>query len=139
MRLAVLFCVVVTVIALVVRYPAAIADLHRSAHDNAALSLLDREVGGGNSVVADQSAMLEARARIPEDGTYEVVIGDPQPGWSDLTSPFIALFSQSFLLPRRQEQGAPWVLCYACDRDAIEGAVVVWEGDDGVSLLKRPT
>lgn len=137
MRLAVLFCLGVTLVALVVRYPDAIADLDALADANSALSYADREVAGGNSVVASQAAILEARARIPPDDTYAVRVGERQEGWSDLTADFVPGFAWSFLLPRRQADDGRWVLCYACDRAALGEVEVVWEGEDGVSLLRR--
>jgi hypothetical protein len=137
-RLSVVLCVVALVVALVVRYPAAIRDAGRSAGDNSALSYLDRDIAGGNSVVVDQLAMVEARGSIPKDGTYEVIVGEPTPAWSELTATFAGAFALSYLLPRRQEAGAPWVLCYGCDRSQLPGAQVVWEDvEQGVALLKR--
>ena len=32
-----------------------------------------------------------------------------------------------FLLPRRTDPGAPWILCFACDRRAYPDAEAVWE------------
>ena len=49
----------------VVRYPQWFADANRTARANASLDLVDRAIGGGNSVVPDQGLLLEARGRIP--------------------------------------------------------------------------
>jgi hypothetical protein len=138
-KLSVVVCVVALLVALVVRYPFALRDAGRSARDNSALSYLDRDIAGGNSVVVDQLAMVEARGSIPEDGTYEVIVGEPTAAWSELTATFASGFALSYLLPRRQEPGAPWVLCYGCDRSQLPGAQVLWEdAEQGVALLKRP-
>ena len=138
-KLAVVLCVAALVAAVLVRYPVAVRDAGRSARDNSALGYLDREIAGGNSVVVEQLAMVEARGSIPTDASYEVIVGEPTAAWSELTSRFITGFALSYLLPRRQEPGAPWVLCYGCDRSQLPGAEVVWEDlEQGIALLKRP-
>jgi len=118
-----------------VRYPDAFRDANDTARANAALDLVDRTLGGGNSVWPDQGLMLEARGRIPPDGTFQVAVGGPQPGWTDLTATYAETFARYFLLPRRVEQGADWILCVACDRAAFPDADAVWEGEAGLSLL----
>jgi hypothetical protein len=132
------YCVAVMVVAIVVRYPDAFRDANASARANARLDLLDRKIGGGNSVVPDQGLLVEALGRIPPDGTFAVAVGDRRPGWTDLTATFAETYARYFLLPRRAAPDAPWILCFACDRAAYPGAEVVWEGDDGLSILKRP-
>ena len=136
-RLSVLACVAILVAALVVLYPVALRDAGREADANAALSYADREFAGGNSVVADQGGLYEARGRIPPHGTYTVSVGAPVDGWTDLTAPFTPWFARYFLLPRREDADAPWVLCYACDPAAHPGFATVWSGSDGISLLER--
>jgi hypothetical protein len=136
-RLSVLACVGVLAVALLVLYPVALRDAGREADRNAALSYADREFAGGNSVVADQGGLYEARGRIPPDGTYTVAIGGPVDTWSDLTAPFTPWFARYFLLPRREDPNAPWVICYACDPNAYPGFATVWSGSDGISLLER--
>ena len=49
------FCVAVTLVALVVRYPDTFADANETARANAALDLVDRDVGAGNYVFAISS------------------------------------------------------------------------------------
>lgn len=124
-------------VAVVVRYPEAFRDANRSARANAALDLLDREVGGGNSVIPDQRLLFEARGRIPADGTFAVALGEARPEWTDLTAPYAETFLRYFLLPRRAAPDAPWILCFACDHSAYPGAEVVWQGEDGLSILRR--
>lgn len=126
----------VTLVTVAVRYPDAFADANRTARANARLDLVDRELGGGNSVVPDQALMIEARGRIPPDGTFRVALGERQPGWTDLTAPFAETFARSFLLPRRPHPDAPWILCFACNRDEFPAADAVWEGEDGLVLLR---
>jgi len=133
----IVYCVAVMVVAIAVRYPDAIRFANDTARANSRLDLLDREVGGGNSVIPDQRLAVEARGLIPADGTFAVAVGERQPGWTDLTAPFAETYARYFLLPRRLEPGAPWILCFACERGAYPGARAVWEGDDGLSILKR--
>lgn len=136
-RLGVLACVATLVAALVHQYPGAVREAADRAATNAALSTEDREFAGGNSVVADQGGLLEMRLKIPLDGSYSVSVGDPVEGWTELTAPFIGWFARYFLLPRRQLEGAPFVLCYACDTAAHPGFEEVWRGYDGISILER--
>jgi hypothetical protein len=132
------YCVAVMVVAIVVRYPDTFRSANDAARQNARLDLFDRQFGGGNSVIPDQGLLVEARARIPTDGTFAVSVGDRQPGWTDLTAPFAETYSRYFLLPRRPASDARWILCFGCDRASYPGATVAWEGDDGLSLLERP-
>jgi hypothetical protein len=137
-RLVVMFCVGVTLIALAWHYPQAFADTNGQARANAALDYVDRQVGGGNSVLPDQAVVIEAQGRIPADETFLVAVGDPQEGWSELSTPdAIATFMRSVLLPRRESADAPWILCFACDRGAYPGAEPVWEDEEGLSILRR--
>jgi len=136
-RLGVLACVAVLAVALVQHYPSALRQAHDEASRNAALSAEDREFASGNSVVADQGGLYEARRRIPANGTYLVSVGEPVDGWTELTAPFVSWFARYFLLPRRPASDAPWVLCYACDPGSHPGFETVWTGADGISLLRR--
>jgi hypothetical protein len=136
-RVVVAYWLLVVLVALVVRYPEAFRQANQSARANAALDLLDREAGGGNSVIPDQRLLFEARGLIPEDGTFAIALGEPQEGWTDLTAPFAETYLRYFLLPRRVASDSPWVLCFACDRSSYPGATFVWEGDDGLSILNR--
>jgi hypothetical protein len=128
---------VIAVGVVALRYPDAFRAANETARANASLDVLDRELGGGNSVVPDQALMIEARGRIPPDGSFRVAVGERQPGWTDLTETFTDTYARYFLLPRRPAPDAPWILCLACDRSAFPGADVVWEGDDGLSLLRE--
>ena len=64
----------------------------------------------------------------PRTGTFAVAVGPRQPGWSSLAiPPTLENYMRYFLLPRRTDPGAPWILCFACDRAAFPGARAVWE------------
>ena len=137
-RLGVLFCVAVVLVAAVIRYPAAISDANDTIAHNAGLDYADREFGGGNSVVADQAALYEARSRIPADGTYRVVTGGKQPTFTDLTVPFVSSYATYFLLPRRPSATASWIICYACDAAKYGSGKVVWKDGEGISIIALP-
>jgi hypothetical protein len=136
-RLVVVFCVGVVLVALCVRYPDAFRDANDTARANASLDLIDRAVGAGNSVFPDQSLLVEARGLIPEQDGFAVSVGPPQPGWTDLTASSGELFLRSFLLPRRLDPAARWIVCLGCDPASYPGAEVVWQGDAGLSILRR--
>jgi hypothetical protein len=140
-RVIVLFCVGVLLVALVWLYPHAFADANSAARANAELDWIDRQLGGGNSVLPAQAIAVEARGRIPDDGTFTLAVGPPQPGWRSLsTADTLENFMRYYLLPRRTSDGAPWILCFACDRSAYPGAQVVWEDDDNaLAILRRPS
>jgi hypothetical protein len=140
-RVVVLFCVGVLLAALVWLYPHAFADANSAARANARLDWVDRELGGGNSVLPAQAIATEARGRIPADGTFAVAVGPPRPGWSELAIPdTLENYMRYFLLPRKTSDDAPWILCFACDRSAYPGAPAVWEdAEQGLSILKRPS
>jgi hypothetical protein len=134
-QLAVVLCVVIAAFAAVIRYPLALSDLNATADRNSEQSYADREIAGGNAVVPDQQLAYEARGRIPEDATYEVVVGQPLDDWSPLTADHVAGYVRYFLMPRRPSAGAPWILCLNCNVDAYPGDVV-WSGD-GMSIIRR--
>ncbi len=119
-----------------VRFPQAFRDANETARANASLDLVDRELGGGNSVFPDQDLMIEARGRIPVDGAFRVAVGERQSGWSDLTAPFAETYARYYLLPRRADPDGSWILCLACDRAEFPAADAVWEGESGLSLLR---
>ena len=138
-RLVVVFCVVTTLVAIVVHFPEAFADANRTARANAALDYLDREVGGGNSILPDQAMAIEARGWIPPSGSFRVDVGEPHETWTELATPdALETYMRYFLLPRRPRGDAPWILCFGCDHGAYPGAQVVWEDDEGLSILRRP-
>lgn len=128
---------VVVLVAVAVRYPDAFRAANQTARANVALDLLDRKVGGGNSVIPDQELLFEALGRIPAQETFVVAVGEPREGWTDLTATYAETFLRYFLLPRRIDATARWILCLACDRTAFPGARAVWTGENGIAILRR--
>jgi hypothetical protein len=122
----------------VVHYPAAVRQADARADSNASLSYADREFAGGNAVVADQGGLYWARGLIPETESYNVSVGEPVDGWTDLTARYAPWFARGFLLPRLQVDGAAWVICYACDPADHAGLETLWTGSDGISILGPP-
>ena len=139
-RIGVAFLVAVTAVAVVLAYPTIVRDADRRASNNSSLSFADRDVAGGNGLVADQAALYEARGRIPEDATYHVAVDAEYAGGIDLTVANVASFYRYFLMPRRHAESAPWLICYGCDLDAYGSrAEVVWESPEGISIARiRP-
>lgn len=127
------------VVAVAWLYPRAFGDTDAAARANIRLDNIDRELGGGNSVLPAQAIAIEARGRIPERGTFVVAVGPRQPGWSTLSDPAsVENYMRYFLLPRKTDPDAPWILCFACDRGAYPGALVVWEDTvQKLSILRR--
>jgi hypothetical protein len=138
-RLVVLFCVGVMLVALAWLYPRAFADANHEARANARIDYVDRELGGGNSVLPAQAIAIEGRGRVPERDTFTVAAGPPREGWSSLAIPdTLANYMRYFLLPRRMTADAPWIFCFACDRSAYPGAQPVWEDkENGLAILRR--
>jgi hypothetical protein len=136
-RVAVVFLVGVASVAALYRYVGVLRDSGRDASRNSALSYADREVAGGNGLVADQAAVYEARARIPEDETYRVVVSPDYQGGSDLTVPYVDSYYRYFLVPRRPAEDAQWLICYGCDLESYGGrAAVVWESSEDISIAR---
>jgi hypothetical protein len=136
-RVGVVFLTGVALAAVVVRYPAVLHDIDQSAARNAALSFADRDIAGGNGLVADQTAVYAARGLIPKGDSYHVAVSPDFAAGSDLTVRYVQSYYQYFLLPRRQAETAQWVVCYGCDLGEYgPGAKVVWRGSDGISILR---
>jgi hypothetical protein len=135
-RLVAVGCVVAMLVAIADHFPDAFRAANRTARANASLDLLDRQVGGGNSVIPDQGFLVYARGLIPENETFTVAVGPKQEGWTDLTEGFAETYAKYFLLPRRAAVDAPWILCLACDRAAYPAAEEAWSGEDGLAILR---
>jgi hypothetical protein len=136
-RVGVVGCVAVAVALGAVYFVRAVDHLGETASTNAALNFDDREFAGGNSLVADKRALYQARALIPEDGSYRVLTGSSVAGESELTQQYIDQFVRYFLMPRRPAQDAPWIICYGCDTSAIgQPTSVVWTNGGGISILE---
>ena len=134
-RVGVVGCVIVAVLLGAVYFVKAVDALSDTASTNAAANFDDREFGGGNSLVADKSALYEARALIPDDQSYRVLTGSPVAGETELTQEFIDQFARYFLMPRRPDGDARWIICYGCDRSKLGPASVVWDNGGGISIL----
>ena len=136
-RTGVVFLVAVTAVAVVIRYPTLISDLGTEASRSGNLSYSDREIAGGNGLVVDQTAVYAARALIPDEDTFNVVVNPTFEGGTPETVLHVAGYYRYFLMPRRMAESADWVICYGCDRSAYgEGAEVVWEGADDISIVR---
>ena len=136
-RLGVILCVAVALVFGLVYLVRAVDQLGDDASRNAALNFDDREFAGGNSLVVDKRALYEARALIPEDGTYRVAAGPGVDGATELTEEYIDQYARSFLMPRRPAADAHWILCYGCELAALgDGHEVVWTNGGGISLVK---
>lgn len=136
-RKGVVVCVVLIVALGLVYFARAFDRLDDAGSTYSSMNYDDREFGGGNSLVVDKRALYEARALIPDDGRYRVVAGPGVEGATDLTEPYIDQFARSFLMPRRPDPDAEWILCYGCEPSSLESAAdVVWDNGAGISILK---
>jgi hypothetical protein len=129
LRIGVLLLVATTAIAVVVTYPRLLREGGDDAAKNSAQTYVDREVAGGNGLVADQQALYAARALIPPDATYHLAIAADYTGGDELT--------QGHVASCRPEERAPWVVCYGCDlADYGSAAEVLWRGDEDISIVR---
>ena len=137
MRVGVACCTCIAGILGLVYFVRAVDRLGETATANASLNYDDREFAGGNSLVVDKRALYQARALIPEDGSYRVVAGPGVVGATELTQPYIDQFARYFLMPRRPSPDAEWILCYGCDPASLEpAAAAVWDNGAGISILR---
>ncbi len=129
-------CVVTVSLALVaVELPKRLADLGDVSSANASLSYADREIAGGNSVLADSLLAYEARAILPLDASYRVVIGPKLTRQATLSTASVPSWLRYFLMPRRQADGARWVVCYGCDPSRLGARYEqLWSDDLGISV-----
>jgi hypothetical protein len=136
-RVSVVACIVVVAALGLVYFVRAVDRLSDTASTNASLNFDDREFGGGNSLVVDKRALYTARSLIPEDGHYRVVTGPGVSDATDLTEPYIDQFARYFLMPRRPDPDAAWILCYGCDPGTLsKPADTVWDNGAGISILR---
>jgi hypothetical protein len=86
------------------------------ADRNAAQGYLER-VYADDGVVHSRRIVEEARANMPDDAAYAVVVGPGLRGGNRFTPLVVGEFLNYFLLPRRQVglDRADWVFCYGCD------------------------
>ncbi|MEN3313149.1 MAG: hypothetical protein V7645_2478 [Actinomycetota bacterium] len=135
----VVIAVLATCVLVGVRYVKALSQLNDTASRNSALSFEDREIAGGNSIVVDQRAPYEARALIPPDSPYRVVVGSRLLDRTQLTEEFVTTWLTYFLMPRRPEPDADWVICYGCDSSTLgDHYEPVWQDREGISIGRSP-
>jgi hypothetical protein len=136
-RAGVAACVAVAIAFGLVYFGRTVDRLGDDAETHAAENYDDREFAGGNAIVVDKRALYEARALIPEDGRYLLVPGPRVEGATELTEPYIDQYARYFLMPRRPDPDADWIICYGCDPAALgRPATVVWDGGAGISILE---
>jgi hypothetical protein len=118
----------------------ALKDLGEQAGANSRHDFGDREVAWGNGWTLSQEGLYAARSLIPPRADYDVVMGAESKFSGPLTHRFAPNYLHAFLMPRHWRAGAPWVVCYRCDRRSLgDGVTVLWEDvDAGVSILRRP-
>lgn len=135
-RFGVVVCVAVVVAFGLVDFAQALDRLGNDAGANAALNFDDREFAGGNALVVDKALLYEARGTIAKNDRYRVVIGPNVQGATDLTQ-YVDQYARYFLMPRRQDPGARWVLCYGCELAELgASADVRWKDDQGLALVR---
>jgi hypothetical protein len=138
-RAIVVVAVVSTCAFVGVHYVDAVSQLGDAASGNSALSFEDREIAGGNSIVVDQRAPYEARALIPLDSPYRVVVGKRLLDQTPLTEEFVTTWLTYFLMPRRPAPDAHWVICYGCDSSSLgDHYEPIWQDREGISIGRLP-
>jgi hypothetical protein len=126
---------VVSLVAVAVELPKRLHDLGDIAVANASLSYADRDIAGGNSVIADQLLAYEARAILPRDAAYRVVVGARLTKRASLSTASVPGWFRYFLMPRRQDDGAKWVVCYGCDPAQLSAPYEpLWSDEFGLSV-----
>lgn len=138
-RSGAVLCTVVAAVAGVARLDEALGLFDWRADMNAGRSYLERFYGD-EGVVPDRSVVEEARARMPEDAAYSVVIGPGAPERGSWHPNLVADFLRYFLVPRRQtdSRSAEWIFCLGCDVSALgDRFVVLARGDGRFSFGRR--
>jgi hypothetical protein len=131
----VVVCVAVALGVGAVYYYKALSQLGDTASSNSALAFDDREIAGGNSVVADQAAAYEARSLIPVSAAYRLVVGQRLRQHAELNEKYVEGWFRYFLMPRRPRLDARRIICYGCDTSELGGVYVVrWKDDIGISI-----
>ena len=134
------FLVATVAIAAVVTYPGLMREAGEEAHDNSERTYVDRDVAGGNGLVADQQAVYAARALIPPHAAYHVAVAPDYEAGDELTQGHVASFFRYFLVPRRPAEAASWIVCYGCDlAEYGPRAEVLWRGDEDISIVHVPS
>jgi len=133
--MCVVYVVAVLLVLVAIELPKRLDELGSVARANASLSFADREIAGGNSVLADQQLAYEARAIFPPDASYRVVIGPKLTKQASLPTTSLPAWLRYFLMPRRPNDSAPWVVCYGCDPASLGAAYEpLWHDEYGISV-----
>ena len=121
----------VTVLLGLLYFGKAVDRLGGEATRNATANFDDRAFGGGNALGVDKEALNEARGWIPARGTYRLLVG---PDAADIRN-----YVRYFLMPRRPDPGAAWVLCYGCDLARLGDELeIVWRDAAGIAVGRLP-
>ena len=126
-------------VALVVLYPDAFADANAPRGRTPRSTSSTASSAAATRCFPTQAIAIEARGRIPEDETFPVAVGEPAGGLERALDARRVANVHALLPPAspRRAADAPWILCFACDRSAYPGAELVWEDDEGLSILRR--
>ena len=120
-------CLAVIIVLGLFYFVRAVDRLGEEASTNATANYDDRAFGAGNALDVDKQALSQARGRIPESDTYRLLV---PPEAADLRN-----FVRYFLMPRRPDPDASWVVCYGCDLASLGSRVrVVWKNNSGFTL-----
>jgi hypothetical protein len=131
----VIYVVAVSVAMVAVKLPTAVHRLANDANANAALSFADRDIAGGNSVLADQLLAYEARSVIPAGAPYRLVVGPNLKKQASLSTASLPGWLRYFLMPRRESESSPWVICYGCDPAGLGARYqLLWSDEYGISV-----
>jgi hypothetical protein len=134
-RSGVAACVLAACTVLVIYYPRTIQSLDRRADENSSLSFQDRAIAGGNGVVVTQDALVYARAVIPRDASYQVVVGPNLPDQKRQFLAFVPDFFRYYLMPRRPSNAPSWIVCYGCERSRLgDRFQVVADIGEGIAI-----
>jgi hypothetical protein len=116
-----------------------VLDRGRRADANSRLDFADRSIAWGNGWTLSQDGLYAARSLVPEGASYEVRVGPESRFEGPLTYRFVASYLHYWLMPRRPQSGARWVVCYRCDRAELgDGARLLWDDPTaGVAVFDR--
>ena len=123
-RAGVILCAAAATLVCLTRFDQVMGLYDWRADRNDAQGYLER-LYGDDGVVRRRRVVEEARARMPEDARYRVVVGPRLGEGNRFTSVVVAEFLDYFLLPRRQvdDVSADWAFCYGCDTASAREAV----------------
>jgi hypothetical protein len=134
-RVAVIVAVLAATGVGIVYFAKALSRLDGQATANSRLSFADRDIAGGNSIIVDQQAAYEARSLIPVTSTYRVVTGSLLKNATPLTAGFVVNWFTYFLMPRRPQANATWIICYGCDATKLHGRYrSFWHDENNISI-----